>query len=60
VRTLEADASPRRAPLVAAYDAALRRLQAQLDGVCARVDAADKPVCEKVLRPAPAAPKKDA
>ncbi|MCE2911124.1 MAG: thioredoxin family protein [Pseudomonadota bacterium] len=40
--------------------AALRRLQAQLDGVCARVDAADKPVCEKVLRPAPAAPKKDA
>jgi thiol-disulfide isomerase/thioredoxin len=27
VRTLEADASPGRAPLVAAYDAALRRLQ---------------------------------
>ena len=40
--------------------AALRRLQAQLDGVCAKADAADRAACEKLLKPAPAGPKKDA
>lgn len=40
--------------------AALRRLQAQLDAVCAKVEAADKAACEKTLKPAPAAAKKGA
>ncbi|MCP5286534.1 MAG: thioredoxin family protein [Burkholderiaceae bacterium] len=32
--------------------AALQRLQAQLDGVCAKVDAADRAACTAVLKPA--------
>lgn len=31
---------------------ALQRLQARLDGVCAKVDAADRPACSAVLKPA--------
>jgi hypothetical protein len=32
--------------------AALRRLQSQLDRVCPKVEAADRPACEKLLKPA--------
>ncbi len=38
-------AEPARAP-------ALKRLQAQLDAVCAKVDAAERPACAAVLKPA--------
>ena len=40
-----------------AHAAALKRLQAQLDGVCGKLDAADpqRATCEGLLKPAPAA-----
>lgn len=38
-----------------AHAATLKRLQAKLDGVCARVEAGDRPACDAVLRPGTAA-----
>jgi len=35
--------------------AVMKRLQAQLDGLCAKADAGDRPACEKLLKPAAAA-----